>query len=83
MTEATDDWDDPFDGTLYEVCRVYWGSHGCDLPRGHDPAIPHMCLSCLPGYGEDMGGYVGMPPYYGTDTRFYGEDAVVLGLPLA
>ena len=19
-----------------DVCRVYWGSSGCDLPRGHD-----------------------------------------------
>ena len=22
-------------------CRVYWGSHGCDLPRGHDGE--HVC----------------------------------------
>ncbi len=20
-----------------ETCCVYWGSSGCDLPRGHDP----------------------------------------------
>lgn len=20
-----------------DECRVYWGSSGCDLPRGHDP----------------------------------------------
>jgi hypothetical protein len=41
-------------------CRVYWGSHGCDLERGHDGQ--HVC-GC------------GTPPYYGADTNFYGEDA--------
>jgi hypothetical protein len=30
-------------------CRVYWGSHGCDLPRGHDFPL-HMC-----GFGEPGG----------------------------
>lgn len=24
-------------------CRVYWGSHGCDLPLGHEP--PHVCTN--------------------------------------
>ena len=25
------------------TCRVYWGSHGCDLDRGHK--LPHVCGS--------------------------------------
>lgn len=25
------------------LCRVYWGSHGCDLARGHKS--PHVCGS--------------------------------------
>lgn len=63
-------------------CRVYWGSHGCKLERGHDG--PHLC-SCTddPGidpetkeYIDDPGCFnVGAPPYYGPETRFYGEDA--------
>ena len=52
-------------------CRVYWGSHGCDLSRGH--IQPHVCFACLEL--DDMDGYVGMPPYYGPDTKFDGEDA--------
>lgn len=67
-------------------CRVYWGSHGCCLPRGHegdhlcectfeddDPdkaMLPHM--DDTPGEGN---GNVGRPPYYGPDTNFFGEDA--------
>lgn len=64
-----------------ESCRVYWGSHGCDRPRGHDG--PHWCecCTCEPGehpnpVDEDGDEYlcVGGPPYYGDDTRFFGED---------
>lgn len=64
-----------------ELCRVYWGSHGCDRPRGHSG--PHVC-GCAPraaakrGYltpEEQADGEVGAPPYYGPRTRFYGEDA--------
>ena len=65
------------DGTPFYVCRVYWGSHGCDRPRGH--AGPHLCIAC---WSEDESGWVGAPPYYGPDTCFYGEDAEALGLPL-
>lgn len=53
-------------------CRVYWGSHGCRLERGHDG--PHLC-TCAddpPGPGVKN---VGAPPYYGPDTHFYGEDS--------
>ena len=67
-------------------CRVYWGSHGCCLVRGHDG--PHMCECAwdddnrlLPHADESDNGNVGCAPYYGPDTRFYGEDAEALGLP--
>ena len=53
-----------------ESCRVYWGTHGCDLERGHDG--PHLC-DCADIPPEEGG--VGKPPYYGPDTKFYGEDA--------
>lgn len=55
---------------MIEPCRVYWGSHGCDRPRGHDG--PHLCLKCR--YPDEIG-WTGAPPYYGPDTEFYGEDA--------
>jgi hypothetical protein len=59
-------------------CRVYWGSHGCKLPRGHEG--PHVCDCCDCDDHErdhDHGDWicVAAPPYYGADTRFYGEDA--------
>lgn len=68
------------------ACRVYWGSHGCMLERGHDGE--HLC-SCTFVDGEMLPhmddepefGNVGRAPYYGDITRFYGEDAVALGLP--
>lgn len=66
--------------TAPESCRVYWGSHGCMLERGHDGE--HLC-SCtfengvmLPHMNDAPGfGNVGRAPYYGAETRFYGEDA--------
>jgi hypothetical protein len=65
------------------LCRVFWGTHGCDLQRGHTG--PHLC-SCawdedgdpLPYENEDEDGpwvNVGAPPYYGPNTRFFGDDA--------
>lgn len=33
-----------------ETCPACWGSHGCDLPRGHDFPL-HMC-----GFGDADGG---------------------------
>ena len=56
----------PGDG---ERCHVFWGSHACDRPRGHEG--PHLCLACWEP-GEE--GWVGAPPYYGPETRFFGED---------
>lgn len=71
-------------------CRVYWGSHGCHRPRGHDPAVPHECDCCdcgehhpYPGWPDTGVRCVARAPYYGPDTRFYGEEAEALGLPLA
>lgn len=63
-------------------CRVYWGSHGCQLERGHEG--PCVCDdSCKPTEAELAQGIgdAGRPPYYGDDTRFYGEDVVARGLP--
>lgn len=62
-------------------CRVYWGSHGCGLTRGH--IGPHVCTGCAydPDVDPTTRRYpdgtlnVGRPPYYGRDTKFYGEDA--------
>lgn len=75
------------------ICRVYWGSHGCCHPKGHNG--PHECNCCecpdhtvnhvIEGVEGDMeNGWVecvAKPPYYGPDTKFYGEDATALGLP--
>ena len=70
---ATDLWlDDPDQLSLTSPCRVFWGSHGCDLPRDHPG--PCLCTSCWDP--EDMDGYVGAWPYYGPETQFYGEDAL-------
>lgn len=62
------------------ACRVYWGSHGCRLERGHEG--PHECHCARDENGnlepkEDEDGVlnVGATPYYGPETRFYGEDA--------
>lgn len=60
---------------MSDACRVYWGTHGCRLERGHDG--PHVCVcvddkdACDTPTTMNVGG----PPYYGPDTHFYGEDA--------
>lgn len=59
-----------------ETCRVYWGSHGCDLTRGHEG---HCRCSCA---DEPEPGTVGAYPYYGPGTKFHGEDAAARGLPI-
>ena len=69
-------------------CRVFWGSHGCRHPRGHSPELPHSCDCCecghhpYPDWPETNVLCVAEPPYYGPETRFYGEDAEALGLPI-
>lgn len=67
---------------MAKPCRVYWGSHGCRLECGHEG--PHLCECAVPDWQDyvDKGGYideegalnVGAPPYYGPNTKFYGED---------
>jgi hypothetical protein len=65
-------------------CRVYWGSHGCMHQRGHTTEVPHECDCCSCEHHPDPdSGCVAKPPYYGPETRYYGEDAETLGLPLA
>lgn len=63
--------------TDHEWCRVYWGTHGCQHPRGHDG--PHECDCCECEHHPDPdSGCVAKPPYYAivdAETRFYGEDA--------
>lgn len=58
-----------------EPCRVYWGSHGCSRPHGHEG--DHWCDCCECDDHErdhEAEGCVAGPPYYGPETRFYGED---------
>ena len=71
---------------MRERCRVYWGSHGCDLPGGHggrhrcacadDPCDcdDEGCCEDCPRDGRCIHN-VGAYPYYGWGTGFYGEDA--------
>ena len=61
-------------------CQIYWGSHGCDLERGHDGPHECDCCECPGGFHTDQPDdedvvCVAKPPYYGPDTKFYGEDA--------
>lgn len=75
-----------------EGCRVYWGSHGCrfDDPK-HEGLCECNCCHCPPGHHNGVEApelvngpgviCVAKPPYYGPDTRFYGEDAAARGLP--
>lgn len=62
-----------------EFCRVYWGSHGCGLDRGHEGTCVCTCCVCE-NHPDPDSGCVGRWPYYGADTRFYGEDAAARGL---
>lgn len=67
-------------GVAAATCRVYWGTHGCGLLRGHDPAVtPHECVTCCDcgdhAVDHEAAGCVALPPYYGPETWFYGEDA--------
>lgn len=62
-----------------EMCRVYWGSHGCRLVRGHDGDCECVCAD---KEADPLGALnVGRVPYYGPDTEFYGEDVAARGLP--
>ena len=54
-----------------KICRVYWGSHGCCLPRGHEG--DHWC-DCCECEDHPEPGCVAGPPYFGINTHFYGDD---------
>ena len=55
-------------------CDVYWGSHGCARPKGHEGA--HWCDCCdCESHPDEASGCVAGPPYYGADTTFFGDDA--------
>lgn len=66
-------------------CRVYWGSHGCQLQRGHEGTCECDCCECIGPHtdkpNKDMLVCVAKAPYYGPETKFYGEDARARGLP--
>ncbi len=68
---------------MSEGCRVYWGSHGCDLERGHEGDCDCGCCDCGNAHPDAGGGVlcVAKAPYYGPETRFYGEDVAARGLP--
>jgi hypothetical protein len=69
-----------------KLCSVYWGTHGCQLERGHVGDCECGCCTCVnhEASNVDPEGItcVAKPPYYGPNTRFYGEDAAARGLPL-
>ncbi len=50
-------------------CDTFWGSHGCNLAKGHGG----MC-DCQCDNGRPAGSY----PYFGPDTEFFGDDAPVM-----
>ena len=64
----------PKDAASVAECRVFWGSHGCDLLRGHEGH--HRCDCCECDVHEPGTECVGSHPYYGPDTSFSGEDVV-------
>lgn len=66
---------------VLDTCRVYWGSHGCMLPRHHDGDC--ICACAMEPDDDPDVLNVGAPPYYGEgETWFYGEDAEARGLPM-
>jgi hypothetical protein len=60
-------------------CDVYWGSHGCSRPQGHDGDCWCDCCDCENHPDEDSGCVAG-PPYYGPSTSFYGDAVSARGL---
>lgn len=49
-------------------CRVYWGSHGCEKPRGHEGE--HMC-----GHWEDVEGPCSVYDWHG--VRYFRLDGTL------
>jgi hypothetical protein len=61
-------------------CDVYWGTHGCQLARGHKGHCECWCCDCENHQPDNDDGCVGKYPYYGPNTRFYGNDVKARGL---
>jgi hypothetical protein len=64
-------------GMESQFCRVYWGTHGCNLERGHPGDCECDCCDCVDHASNPLDEgvlCVAKPPYYGPDTRFYGDD---------
>lgn len=37
-----------------KTCNTFWGSHGCELPEGHDPEQEHPVHECSwPEYDDN------------------------------
>lgn len=60
------------------TCHIFWGSHGCNLPEGHDGQ--HWCVSCCRPDDEAhmLRHETARPSQYGTDGcagswPYYGE----------
>lgn len=73
MTSVVKPPDDIDDVLPIDTCMVFWGSHGCHRPKGHEPADAHWCVCCECEDHPDDGDVlcVAGPPYYGPDTEFY------------
>lgn len=72
--------DDP---PIWERCQVFWGDHACKEKRWHPASTPHACDCCGCDDHPDLeSGCVALPPYYGKDTKFFGDDAADYRLPL-
>ena len=67
--------------TVVRLCEVFWGSHGCARFKDHQGLCYCNCCECPPGINHESE-CVAFAPYYGTETRFYGDDAMLRGLPL-
>ena len=51
---------------MSERCNTFWGSHGCDLPKGHDGQ--HVCDCHDPNDADDVAAHRSASPEdYGAD----------------
>jgi len=64
-----------------QLCEVFWGSHGCCRFIDHPGLCYCICCTCPPST-HHLPECVAYAPYYGLETRFYGEDAERRGLLL-
>lgn len=57
-----------------DQCQVYWGSHGCSRPRGHDG--DHWCQGADESEPHHTINAAGVAPN-GYQWDMYGDDVVV------